>query len=745
MSAAWLSILLLLEPSGSVTRDEYGVPLVAASSRVDAWYWAGRAVAQDRPWQLEISRRSARGKLAEALGEAGVSSDREVLRTGYTDAELQKQFDSMSAPTRQEWNAYARGITDEFANLEAAGRLPEAFRVNSVRPEPWSVLDSAAIAVRMARLFGTGGAGELRNTLLYRYLQGQKIQDQLLDAFEDLAWQLDPNTIPTVPPEDDPIRRPPVLFQFTQADTKRQLAALPPSNVLELMPAIRLAEHRQERWVAEQNNVLYKSGSYAIVVAPKRSRSGRPLLLSGPQMGHRTPSIAYEMAIQAPSLQVTGLLVPGVPTILIGATPHSAWGLTSGIADLADVVFNPVQADGTILVDGRAQPIERVERTLKVRGGAPQSVIRQRTSFGVVVLESAAAKVVYSLKTSLWMRELAGFDQFRTAGSLRSVEDFRRVAARVPVTFNLFFALNSGEIGYFYCGDVPIRAPGIDPRFPTLGSRNSAWRGFVPKSQMPHVVNPSGGLLFNWNNQPADWWPNLDTPAWGNGFRNQLLGEQIPEGLLSRRDLENAIEQIARRDSETCGLLQPWIDRALQNRDPDWSPVEVAAAKLLVGYDGRREAGQSAPLLMASLLETLREELFAPRLGTFLTPANLAMVTQAAVVLRALDEDTLVDFLSGRSAEEVVRAAFRKAVTRVANRAGQDVSKWKFVPNSISVPGEPPIPYSDRGTFIQIVELGPKSTVRTVLSPGIAEEGPHSRDQVPLARAWRTKVRQPGW
>ncbi len=755
-----ISVLLacaiaLQQPQGSISRDSYGVPSIKAPTGEAAWYWAGRAIAQDRPWQLEVSRRSARGRLAEALGASAVASDKEVLKTGYTDQELQRQFDGMSQASRAEWRAYAQGITDGFATLTLENKLPPEFASAGVEPEAWSVLDSAAIAVRMARLFGTGGGGELRNYLLFLYLKSQPCKDQVYDVIDDLAWQLDPGSVPTVPPADDPIKQRPNFGKFTREDTIRQTTALPPSSLFELLPAIRLAERENERRVAERENVLFKAGSYCIVVSPKRSGTGYPLLLSGPQMGHRTPSIAHEMAINTPGLKVSGLNVPGIPTIMVGYSPTCAWGLTSGIGDLSDVVFNKLSTATTYNVDGKDLPLEVISRTFKVKGAADETVIRKRTQFGPVVLESSSAKVVYSLKSSLWMRELAGFDNFKLIGMSKSPKDFAKIAAVTPVTFNLFFATTGGDIGYYYCGDIPLRPKGIDPRFPVPGSKKNAWLGFVPKTQMPHVVNPSGGLLANWNNQPASWWPNLDTPAWGKGFRNEALLGFLKAKTIGVAQLEAAIRGIAMSDTDYCNLLAPFVKKAINPESNEFNATEKEAARLLVAFDGKMLDGSKSSALYAAFTSALRDELFVPSVGTFLSPANMALVVRVTVMLNALNRETKFDYLGKqtpeevaelsrngnpdknnywpRTADEAIVKAFKKAVAATGT----------YRPETIKVPGEPDILYGNRGTFIQIVQLAKKPIARSVLSPGITEAGTHSRDQAPLAREWKFKTRNP--
>jgi hypothetical protein len=78
-------------------------------------------------------------------------------------------------------------------------------------------------------------------------------------------------------------------------------------------------------------------------------------------------------------------------------------------------------------------------------------------------------------------------------------------------------------------------------------------------------------------------------------------------------------------------------------------------------------------------------------------------------------------------------------VAGLEKKLGSDVGLWGYHAGGIAVPNEAPIPYGNRGSFIQIVELRTVPRGRSVLTPGVAESGPHSKDQVPLARAWGYK------
>ncbi|HRF61176.1 MAG TPA: penicillin acylase family protein [Fimbriimonadaceae bacterium] len=740
MTGLLVACLVFAQPQGgTLSRDVYGVPRIEAPDLSSAFRLAGRAVAEDRLWQMEMSRRISRGRLAEVQGPSGVASDREALLTGYTADELDAQVQALPAEVRDAWGAYADGVNEVIRARQTAKALPEGYARMGFEPEPWSTTDSAAIAVQMAQRFGGGGAGELRNYALALYLKTQPCKDKVFDVLDDFAWWNDPASIPTVSAEDDLVKTRPTIRKPSRGDTERQFASLPPSNVIELMPAVRLAEAESIRTAARAHNVLAKTGSYAIVVSPSRSKTGYPILLSGPQMGFGAPSPVHEMAILTPNYRVSGLNVPGVPGIIVGHTPHVGIALTSGVADVQDIFHSPLDGD-RYRYGGEKLPFETVSRTLKVKGEADQTIVRRRTRFGPVLFESRQGKAVYSLRSAFAGRELEGFGLVFDIYRAKTAAEVDAAAGKIPVTFNLFYATTSGDIGYRYCGRVPIRADGIDPRFPTPGTPAGEWKGFIPADQMPHALNPKQGFFANWNNKPTGWWPNGDTPLWGRIFRNATLLEAIPEGKLAIDDLERAAWSIARRDDETDEQFFPMFQRALKGATLD--PIGTDAGAILGAFDGWMVDGSAPASIYKECVRRLRRELFIPVTGNFVSDAIFDTVAQPTIMWYALEGRSKFKYLGTRTADEVLRAAFSKAVAGFRETRGADPGLWRFQAGGILVPDQPRIPYGNRGTFIQLVEMRPRPIGRSVNPPGVAESGPHAFDQVPLARAWLYKPMQ---
>lgn len=731
-----------VEPA--IIRDSYGVPMIRANNTAEAYRLMGQAVAEDRLWQMEMSRRNARGQMAEVLGPNYVASDESALAKAYTENEYSQMIRQLPADVVANWNAYVAGINETITKRIAEKRLPEQYAQFGFEPREWTATDSAAIGVGLARQFGQGGAGEIRNYALVQYLRTRPAaKDRLLDVLDDLAWQNDLRAPVTVAKRDDPTLREPTIFSFTRAESESHLASLPPTNLLELARGVRVASNEAQELIAEAHAVPHKVGSYAIAVSPRRSATGHPMLLTAPQMGHSTPSIVHEVAVDSPQLKVAGMDVPGIPGVLIGYSPHAAWGFTSGVADLEDIFVSRLIEGDKYMSQGEERTLEKIDFTINIKGQEPKPFIQYRTTHGPVMLRSNGSKAVYSLRSAFWKREISTIASMDGLYSAKSSSDFTMVAQGMPVSFNMFFATKSGDIGYRFCGLMPLRAVGVDPRLPTPDEKRFQWQGFVSATNMPRTDNPDSGLISNWNNKPVAWWPNGDTPVWGRMFRNQVLNEAIPTGKLTSFDLEKAAWTIARRETDTSLEFRPLIRKAIESM-PKTEPDRTALDQLLA-FDGWNVEGSVGATLYANTLGELRNLMFAPPLGNFTADNLFRQVIQPHVILEALENKTRINFLpNGMNANATVQNAIRSAIATTKKQRGEVISTWGFRPGSIQIPGEDPVPYINRGTYIQITELAGWTFARSVASPGVTESGKNSRDQAPLARSWQFKTMW-GW
>jgi penicillin amidase len=720
--------------SGVIVRGPYGEPHIFAANAAEAYRAAGLAVAQDRLWQMELSRRSSRGTLAEVLGKQAIGSDTDAIRFGYTASEYESMFSQLPETARTALRSYAEGINAAISEAKAAGKLPSQFTYD---PTPWTETDSMAIAVNLIRRFGRGGAGEIRNLLLHAYLT-DRLKERTADVMQDLLWQNDAASIPTVSPADEPRERRPPFPKPSDSVFRSHLALMPKVNMLELLPAIRLERQTDMADMAAQIGAPFKAGSYALVVSKKKSATGVPLLLNGPQMGFSAPSVVHMMSIDYPGYSAVGADVPGLPGILVGHSDTVAWGLTSGVADTDDIFvvkLNPANQAQYQHGEG-FKDFERVATQIKVRGGEGVTAVREMSVYGPVVIKSVSTGVAYVRNSTQWMTEVGDYARGASIAQLKDVAEARTLAEKMSASFNLFLAFSKGDIAWFYCARVPRRAKDVDPRLPTPGDGKHDWAGTVPGSEMPYVINPKNGLIANWNNKPAAWWPNGDTPIWGRIFRNETLLDSLAEhAKVSAQDIEASARYIAMHRNEYKYFLKDML-AALPATLSD--PIQDAAARYLRNWKGDYVEGSPAPVIYEAWFDSVREMIFAPKLGTFLSAANFKLIVQPTFVWNALHKKTRYDYVAGVDVPVVYRKAFDAACKTLLGRLGNNVASWDFVAGRISLAGLPSVLYNDRGTYIQIVEMWTLPFGRYVLPPGIDENpaSAHYSDQLPLAQTW---------
>jgi acyl-homoserine lactone acylase PvdQ len=281
---------------------------------------------------------------------------------------------------------------------------------------------------------------------------------------------------------------------------------------------------------------------------------------------------------------------------------------------------------------GTWRTLEKRTETIRVKGGEPVELTVYRSVYGPVVATDARNAVAVSLKLSYWNNELEAFRAFYGFLTARTVEDFERAASHIPASFNAFCATRTGDIAYFYCGRAPIRADGVDPRLPALGTGEYDWKGTIPFSEMPRVVNPKQGYIANWNNKPAVWWENADTPVWGMIFRVYRLNDLIrSKPRLTVDDVKAYIRDIAEYD-EDAGRLLPIMLRIVKRNERNFSDELRAAVRLLEAWDCHEREGSAAKALWDAWLDAVRTRVFADDLGNFFSPDLFRLAIQPSYI-----------------------------------------------------------------------------------------------------------------
>src|SRR2546426_839490 len=114
-----------------------------AADEPDLFFARGFGRAGDRLWQMDLLRRTARGDLAEILGDSVLEQDAQVRGLGF-GALADGLVGRVSPPMQQALAAYAEGVNAWIA-AHADHGLPAEFRLLGYKPKPWLPADSLVI------------------------------------------------------------------------------------------------------------------------------------------------------------------------------------------------------------------------------------------------------------------------------------------------------------------------------------------------------------------------------------------------------------------------------------------------------------------------------------------------------------------------------------------------------------------------------------------------------------------------
>ncbi len=442
-----------------VLRDPFGVPHIFGTSVEDVARATGFVHAQDRLFQMELSRRMGTGTLAEVLGEPGLSLDRRVRRLGLGLA-ARTELERTDPEARAVLDAYAQGVN---AYLTAQkGSLPPEFQILGFQPRPWEPADSLAIVKWMSLLLSENASVEL-------------LRSQLTETVGIEAAYLLTGLAP--PPTDS--------ANNTEAGQGLgKLASLSaPSG------------HR----------FLRAGASNAWVVSGARSTTGAPLLASDPHLRLGIPSTWYEIHLSGAGLNVAGASLPGLPMVIIGHNDRIAWGVTALYADVQDHYVERINPSdpGQYAVGDVWESFQSFQETISVAGGTPVTLPIQHSRHGVVVSEQPQNGQMLALRWDApWNGDsaLALLRLNRASGWFEFTEALRTLTSPALA---FVYADVEGNIGFFPAGEVPVRT-GFDwTTTPVDGASGQfEWQGYIPHELKP--VRPEPRRRLHHFSKPQD-------------------------------------------------------------------------------------------------------------------------------------------------------------------------------------------------------------------------------------------------
>ncbi len=649
-----------LERPVEVARDSFGIPHIWAANLDDAVYALGFVHAQDRLWQMEVSRRTAAGRLAEIFGEKALETDR-FLRTLGVKRAAQANFQHLDKETRALLETYAAGV-NAFINMGPV--LPVEFWVTGAKLEPWTPADTLGWIKMMAWDLGGNWREELLRMRLSKTLPLARIHE-LLPPYPGES-----------PPEIADLRR---LYNGIEKEGVRLAGKKSGSD-----PDFISAKSGSDPDFSFPQDGL---GSNNWVVSGARSATGKPLLANDPHLGLTAPPVWYFAHISTPGYEAIGATLPGVPAIVLGRNSHFAWGFTNTGPDVQDLYIERLDGAGNYLTPEGPKAFTHYDEVIKVKGGEDVRLQVRVSRHGPVISDVsrvAQDAVPRGHVLALQWTALREDDlTMQAAVKISRAKDWPSFLAALrdyhSPQQNVVYADTQGNIGFVAAGRVPVRRPdndlkGLAPAPGWLAKYD--WTGFLPFAELPQSTNPADGVLLTANQRiTPPGYTHYITSEWQPPYRARRIGE-----LLSALP-KHSVASFARIQGDVVSLPVREMLPRLARVKPRSETARRALA-LLAKWDGTMAVGLPEPLIVSAWWREFSRAIYADELGEAFRGNWLLRAQFMLNVLNDKDrQGRWCDNTRTKAAEscdDLLAATLDAALADLRKRYGEDMGAWRW-------------------------------------------------------------------
>ncbi|HEX9101242.1 MAG TPA: penicillin acylase family protein [Polyangia bacterium] len=515
--------------SVDVVRDQWGIPHIYGDNEADVAFAQGYVTAQDRLLQMDLTRHSAAGTLAELLGDASpalIDSDIQmrVHHFSQTVAQawqtLSSSTDAKDQTTAKMLTSYAAGVNAYIADLQSQKfNLAPALGLfyNPATIKPWTETDCLLVGQRLVFELSYDADSDIFRSQLEAAAKLQFDQSAnpalaarkgIGDDFEILA-------------PADPTYTLPSGWTGMNGDTSRAAREVDSSDAALL--ALLGAARKSVRGMGHDHQTNPSLGSNNWVVGPQLSKTGHVMVANDTHLSLQNPPIFYLVHLVARGkLDAMGVQFPGLPGIILGMNEHVAWGSTVNNIDITDVYQESIVtcADGTspcVAFNGGKVPLVPRQETINVGrfGDIVNSVtvtLYDVPHHGPIIprVNSTTHAVEPLGSTELSVRYTAHDPAPRLAAvlyGLDTAKSMKDALAAIDGGFlygnqNWVIGDDQGHFGWTQFTRTPRRAGTAAPWKILPGDGSAEWGGDMDPIYIPHAYDPAAGFIATANNDP---------------------------------------------------------------------------------------------------------------------------------------------------------------------------------------------------------------------------------------------------
>ena len=274
------------------------------------------------------------------------------------------------------------------------------------------------------------------------------------------------------------------------------------------------------------------SGSNAIAISGRRTDSGKSFLAINSHQPLEGWYSWYEAHLYSDEgLNILGGTFPGGLMVFHGVNEHLAWAQTVNAADFTDVYelsMHDSKKDHYYFDDELLVLAENSYWSWMKVGGIFKIPIRQKNYTSVYGPTFKTDQGVFAWRTTA-TRDVRLSQQWFAMNKAKNFREFKEALALLAIpSTNIVYADKEDNIFYISNGRLPKRDPNYDWSDILPGNTSTTFwaEDYLSISELPQVVNPASGFVFNTNNSPFNATaPEDDTDQSSIDLMNGFLPE----------------------------------------------------------------------------------------------------------------------------------------------------------------------------------------------------------------------------
>ena len=286
-----------------IQRMPDGFPRIESEEQIDLHYGLGYIHGHDRQMQMWLMKIIGRGRASELLkaDEELIELDK-FMRWINLGGNIADEVLQLSEETGEILKAYCRGVNDAVSDL----KTPFEFKLSGYKPDRWKPED----AILMVKILGFVGLTQSQGDM------------------EKFILQMIRNNVPPHKIKE--------LFPNITEDI--------PEDLIKIIKQVKLTRPIIPEAVQWLGRLAGFSASNNWAIGPEKTASGKAMLCGDPHLSMQLPSILYPALMISQDHYMMGATLPGVPSVMLGRSPHLAWAVTYGTMDMIDYFIEEVQA-----------------------------------------------------------------------------------------------------------------------------------------------------------------------------------------------------------------------------------------------------------------------------------------------------------------------------------------------------------------------------------------------------------------